>query len=316
MPREFEPPLSAAVGADLDLDRVVVELKRLDPDGDRTGQVLRDTYDQLYDGARTQRYRWDQLMKTEKTHFGTLIEINLQREFEFVDGDKLDFKIAAREIDAKYSQTEGGWMLPPEGVGELCLLLTASDQTSRFSIGVVRALDVHLNKGMNRDGKRTLSSQGRSSIVWVHRDASLPPNTLLHMPESDVAAIFSAGKATSRIKELFRRTIGQIVSRSAVATVAAQLDITRRVRGGSGGARAPLAEEGIVVLGGAFDWQRSAARHLGLPEPRRTEYVAGYVAPAPPDWIGPSALGPTGLRLRPSTLADRRPFDPAWYARS
>ena len=47
--------------------------------------------DQLYDGQRTGRYRWDQLRKTEKTHCGTLVEINMQREFLFEDGSKLDF---------------------------------------------------------------------------------------------------------------------------------------------------------------------------------------------------------------------------------
>lgn len=298
---------------DDDRDRVVEELRRLDPDGERTGQVLRDTYDQLYDGARTQRYRWDQLFKTEKTHFGTLIEINLQREFEFVDGHKLDYKISAREVDAKYSHTFGGWMLPPEALDELCLVITASDQTSLFSMGVVRASEALLNKGSNRDAKRTLSSVGRAAIVWVQRDVSLPPNTLLHMPQDDISAVLAAGKGTSRVKELFRRTIGQVVGRSAIATVAAQLDLTRRVRGGSGGARDPLASEGIVILGGAFDWQRDAARQLDLPEPRRTEYVAGYVAPATPGWAGPSAIGPSGLRLRSATPADRHPFDPAWY---
>ncbi len=245
-----------------------------------TGQVLRDTFDQLYDGVRTQRYRWDQLFKTEKTHFGTLIEINLQRQFEYTDGTKLDYRIMGHEVDAKYSQSAGGWMLPPEAVGELCMVITASDQTSQFSVGVLRASENLLNGGLNRDAKRTLSAAGRAAIVWLRRDADLPPNTLLQMPEGDVAAVLAAGAGTSRVSELFRRTVGHVVGRAAVATVAAQLDITRRVRGGQSGSRDPLASEGIVVLGGAYDWQRDAARQLGLPVPRRTEYVAGYVAPA------------------------------------
>ncbi|MEV8221969.1 NaeI family type II restriction endonuclease [Dietzia maris] len=244
----MSPDSHSAYHSDPDRDRVVHEIARMDPTGERIGQVLRDTYDQLYDGARTQRYRWDQLFKTEKTHFGTLIEINLQREFEFVDGDKLDYKIAAREVDAKYSQKLWGWMLPPEAVGELCLVVTASDQTSLFSVGVVRASEEFLNAGANRDGKRTISEGARNAVAWLQEAAPLPPNTLLHMPESDIDAVFGAGKGTSRVCELFRRTVGQIVGRSSIATVAAQLDITRRVRGGSGGARAPLAAEGLLVL--------------------------------------------------------------------
>ena len=70
----------------------------------RVATVLRDTLDQLYDGQRTGRYKWDQLHKTEKTHCGTLVEINMQREFQFADGKKLDYKIANTEVDCKYSQ--------------------------------------------------------------------------------------------------------------------------------------------------------------------------------------------------------------------
>ncbi len=293
-------------------DAVVREMMRLDPHGQITGQVLRDTFDQLYDGARTQRYRWDQLFKTEKTHFGTLVEINLQRQFTYADGVRLDYSIAGHEVDAKYSQSAGGWMLPPEAVGELCMVITASDQASQFSVGVVRASEGLLNSGANRDAKRTLSSAGRAAIEWLQRDADLPPNTLLQMRPEDVAAVLAAGAGTSRVSELFRRTVGQVVGRAAVATVAAQLDITRRVRGGQSGSRDPLASEGIVVLGGAFDWQREAARQLGLPVPRRTEYVAGHVAPAPAGSVG-GALGPSGLLLTAATEETRRAFSPAWY---
>lgn len=84
---------------DTDLDEVVESILKLDPQGIRFARVFRETFDQLYDGQRTGRYRWDQLFKTEKTHYGTLIEINLQREFEFADGDVLDYKIAGKEVD-------------------------------------------------------------------------------------------------------------------------------------------------------------------------------------------------------------------------
>lgn len=278
-----------------------------------TGQVLRDTFDQLYDGVRTRRYRWDQLFKTEKTHFGTLVEINLQRAFEYNDGKVLDYSICGHEVDAKYSQSLGGWMLPPEAVGKLCMVVTASDQDSRFSIGVVRAADELLNPGRNRDAKRTLSAMGRAAVRWFCRDVELPPNILLHMSPEDVTEVFNAGAGTARVKELFRRTAGNVVGRAAVATVAAQLDVTRRVRGGQSGARDPLAGEGIVVLGGAYEWQREAARQLGLPVPRRTEYVAAHVAPVSDAWAGPTASGPSGRKLRLASFKSREPFDPHWY---
>src|SRR5437899_2367798 len=95
---------SQTAGED-ELQAVAAEILRLDPDGSGTAQVIRETLDQLYDGQRTGRYRWDQLHKTEKTHCGTLIEMNLVRKFNFPDGDDLDYRIAGADVDCKYSQT-------------------------------------------------------------------------------------------------------------------------------------------------------------------------------------------------------------------
>src|SRR5580700_7209522 len=112
---------------DSELGAVAATIRGLDPDGIKTAQVLRDTFDQLYDGQRTGRYRWDQLGKTEKTHFGTQVEINLARDLKFEGGSHLDYEIAGFDVDCKYSQTLGGWMVPPEARGHLCLLLWADD---------------------------------------------------------------------------------------------------------------------------------------------------------------------------------------------
>ncbi|WP_374112766.1 NaeI family type II restriction endonuclease [Gordonia sp. C13] len=47
-------------------------MKRLDPGGAITAQVLRDTFDQLCDGTRTQRHRWDRRLprRAEGTQLG------------------------------------------------------------------------------------------------------------------------------------------------------------------------------------------------------------------------------------------------------
>ncbi len=41
------------------------------------GSGLRQTLDQLYDGVRTGRYRWDQLYKTEKTSLRPFVGFGL-----------------------------------------------------------------------------------------------------------------------------------------------------------------------------------------------------------------------------------------------
>ena len=110
------PEAYAGLDDDAGRDQVVAAILAADPRGDRLGRVFRDTLDQLYDGQHTGRFRWDQLYKTEKTHFGTLIEINLRREFDDVisDGETLDFQIHGHEIDCKYSQTLSIWW-PTDG---------------------------------------------------------------------------------------------------------------------------------------------------------------------------------------------------------
>ena len=142
------PPAEA--GKDPDLERVSAELTRLDPDSSRFAGVLRATLDQLYDGRNTGRYRWDQLHKTEKTHFGTLVEIHLHREFDFQDSEYLDYRIAGVDVDCKCSQTRGGWMLPPEAHGELCMLGTG-----------------------RRSSNATLNVTPRYRLLWKRRAGAL-----------------------------------------------------------------------------------------------------------------------------------------------
>src|SRR5688572_15608773 len=159
--------MTAITANDDELDAVAAAIRLLDPDGERTARVLRDTLDQLYDGQRTGRYRWDQLHKTEKTHCGTLVEINLHREFEFGDGVILDYRIAGIDVDCKYSQTLGGWMIPPEAHDHVCLVVWSDDSASQWSAGVVRTTLERLNTGGNRDKKSTLNAEGRAAISWL-----------------------------------------------------------------------------------------------------------------------------------------------------
>ena len=161
---------------DAAFDEVVATLRAADPDGARAAAVFRSTYDQLYDGQHTGRYKWEDLYKTEKTHYGTLIEINLRREFNGVigDGRLLDYKVNGHDIDCKYSHQLGSWMLPPESFRQLLLVCTASDEHSTWNMGVVRARDEYRRAGANRDGKTGLNQLGRENIVWLHRAAVLP----------------------------------------------------------------------------------------------------------------------------------------------
>jgi hypothetical protein len=294
--------MSKASGNDPELSAVAAEIRTLDPDGRQAAQILRDTLDQLYDGQRTGRYRWDQLFKTEKTHCGTLVEINIQRKFKFDDGRKLDYQIAGHEVDCKYSQTLGAWMIPPEVHGHLCLLLWAEDsQRPRWSMGLVRITLDRLNVGSNRDAKSTLNEVGRGSITWLAENAPLPPNVLLQLDRIIVDRIMAQKSGQKRINELFRSAVGRVVGRAVVATVAKQDDYMKRIRL-NGGARTLLKPEGILILG-QYQSHAAVARALGLPEPGPGDSVSVRVSPAQAP--GPGVVEISGSLWKVAKANDR-----------
>lgn len=271
------PPSSA----DAAIADVLTELLALDPDGCRMAEVFRRTFDQLYDGQHTGRYKLAQLFKTEKTHFGTLIEINLQRELKLQDGDVLDFKIAGHEVDCKYSHS-GGWMLPIESFDQIVLVTQADDIKSTWSAGLVRVTEQNRRTSENRDRKTGLNTRGREDISWLFKDAPMPPNALLSLPESEVEMIMGARSGQSRVNELLRRATNRRLTRSIIATVAQQDDFMKRVRE-NGGARTTLRPEGYLILGGDYDVQRVTAKELGCEIPQPGEIVSVRVVPAPPE---------------------------------
>lgn len=289
---------------DTELQAVLAAIRELDPDGQRIASTIRRTFDQLYDGRRTGRYRWNQLHKTEKTHCGTLLEINLQREFAFEDGEALDYLIAGHEVDCKYSQSLGGWMIPQEAMGHLCLLVTADDQAASWSCGLIRISDAVLSQGQNRDTKRSLSADGREQISWLFQDADLPPNVLLELPRSDVEALMALTHGTQRINQLFRLGQGRRITGPVIETVGQQEDSKRRVRRGD--ARSRLQTEGLIVLGD-YSADQEIARQLSLPVPQEGEFVSIRVAPASRAGVGIATI--SGGLWRVATPAD--PVTPA-----
>lgn len=316
LPADFTAAHNVALAEQLrrdeELRAVQAELTARDPLGERFARVLRDTIDQLLNGEITGRYDWDSLYKTERTHAGTLVEINLQREFGFTDGLVMDYRIAGIEVDCKYSQRFGGWMIPPEARGHLCLLAWASDKESRWSAGLFRVRDDWLNEGTNRDSKLTVRAEHRNKIVWLWRDAELPENVLLHMNPRDREAVFASRSGQQRLNELFRRVQRRRIGRNVVRTVARQKDYMKRVRG-NGGSRTALRPEGILIMGD-YDSHRAVAEHLGLPLPGEGEFVSARVARIQPhhrDAPHVSLDGHTWVIATPEDLPESAPSLPS-----
>jgi hypothetical protein len=270
--------------------------------------VLRDTIDQLLDGERTGRWDWVTLHKTEKTHMGTLVEINLHKEFEFADGSAMDYEIAGSEVDCKFSQTVGGWEIPPEAVGHICLVLSANDDAATWSAGLVRIVEGDL-RGGNRDGKRRLTEVGESRITWLFEQERLPENLFLTLNDDTRERIFTAqtgNRPTSgqaRLKELFRLVQQQIVRRAVVTTVAMQDDSMKRARDCR--LWEHLGKEGFLILG-HLEQDPNVAEALGLPRPEKGQFVSVRVHPANP---GDSPVAEIGGRSWRIARSDDPPVD-------
>lgn len=293
---------------DAELEQVRAWLLRCDPDGARFGRVLRESLDQVLDGPRTGRFRYSELRKTEKTHVGTVVEINIAKEFDLRDGTEMDYLIDGVEVDCKYSMTLGQWSLPRESMHRLVLLTWADDATSKWSVGLWRVDPDKLNRGNNQDRKKTIDRAGRREIDWLWFDKDLDENLLLHLDPDIVAAIFSLDgrrDGQKRINQLFRLVRGRIVRREVVLTVARQKDGPRRARM----AREPgqLGREGIVVLG-HYEWDVQIAEQLRLPRPGSGEWVSVRVVPIEAD---DPRLGFEAAGQRWGVARDDEPVHPA-----
>ncbi len=282
-----QPQLAVATTCDDDCLLIESELFAMAGGQDglalHVGRAIRRSYDQVYNGQQTGRFHWAQLSKTEKTNAGSLVEIWLARELGLCDGTTLDFQIAGHEVDCKFSQRSGGWMLPPEVVGHIAMLITADDYLGTYSMGLVRVTGDRINAATNRDAKGTLNKTGRDAIHWILLDAALPPNALLRMSAKDVIAVMggaAGGRRTSgqrRLDELFRRAEGLLITRTVIGTVAQQEDPMKRVRS-NGGSRSRLAAEGYLLLG-HYQSHRAVALALHLPVPNSGEIVSTRVVP-------------------------------------
>lgn len=263
---------------DPELDEVATWFLRRDPDGHQFAAVLRDSLDQVLDGPRTMRFRYSDLRKTEKTHVGTIVEINLGKAFDLADGTAMDYRVLGHEVDCKYSMFMGGWELPLESLGHLVLLTWADDEASRWAAGLWRVDPRYLGRGAgNRDRKKKMLKSGQERIRWLWRDCALPENLLLHLPEPVVDRIFRQRNGQQRVNELFRSVQGRIIRRDVVLTVAQQKDGPRRAR--MAREERYLGGEGMIVLG-HYEWDVAVATSLGLPVPHSGEWVSARVAPA------------------------------------
>lgn len=223
---------------------------------------FRAAIDEVIDTARTGRFFFHQLEKTEKTYLGTKFEIILRDWLQVPRGIRLDLLIGGREVDVK-STTGGafGWMIPPEAIDQLCILLMVNEEEATCSFGLVRARASYLRQGGNRDSKTSFAAPARANIWWMVKDFPYTRNFWQLVSSSDREDIMGHKGGRERVACLFERYQEIAVSRVQIVAVAAQDDPMRRVRR-NGGARDLLAPKGIAILYSGYD--RELMRTLGL----------------------------------------------------
>lgn len=223
---------------------------------------FRSAIDEVIDTARTGRYFFKELEKTEKTYLGTKFEILLRDWLQVPRGILLDLLIGEREVDVKSTTGGGsGWMIPPEALDQFCILLRVNESLAKCAVGIARARPAYLRAGENRDQKTSFSAAGTLNIWWLVSDFDYTANFWLKIDNALRHQIMKSGKGTKRLAMLFEHCLGMPVSRVQVAAIAAQDDFMKRLRK-NGGARDILAPKGIAILYSETD--RDVMRKLGL----------------------------------------------------
>lgn len=309
-PARFPIPEASTAPPPEDL-RAIVDWFYAQPDArERFRWALRDSVDELMDGQRTGRWCYQHLSKTEKTYLGTAVEVNLTKEFDIASGDDLDWKVAAADLDCKFSKDLGGWEIPMEmylcaahgeqsgNADHPALLTWFDDDRALWAAGLIRVTDERLRwkhtqdgservRGYNRDNKRRIATAAFGQVFWLwgglQRD--LPSNLLLHLPPEARVRILRARSGQQRVNQLFREVTSRIVSRHTVLTVGQQDDAPKRARD----AREQLRSEGYVVLGHQ-EAHPALASLLGLTVPVKGEWISARLTPVDPTDRRPKAL--------------------------
>lgn len=209
---------------------------------------FRSAIDEVIDTARTGRFFLADLEKTEKTYLGTKFEILLRDWLQLPRGIVLDLLVGGNEVDVK-STTGGksGWMIPPEAIDQLCVLLRVNEAKSTCAVGLVRARTAYLRPGANRDAKTGLSAQCTRNIWWLVLDFPYTPNFWTLIEPDLRQRIMSPDGGSERLATLFENCVETPVSRVVISSIGAQDDFMRRIRR-NGGARDVLGPIGIAIL--------------------------------------------------------------------
>lgn len=215
-----------------------------DPVG-KFGRAIRQAIDEVLDGPRTGRCSLSELAKTEKTYVGTKIEIVVRTALELEKGPILDLDIEGHPVDIKWGMNSV-WQIPQEAINQICLCIGGLEDLSRFQVGLIRCTEDRLNRGENRDRKRTLSASGKAEMRYLVPSSPLPVNFVEQMNHKLRITVMGEPTIQARVTKLFSLLPYTPIPRNAVATIARTTgDPMRRVRADTWSGH-PLGEMSVL----------------------------------------------------------------------
>ena len=232
--------------------------------------LLRQAIDEVIDAARSKRFTVAELEKTEKTYIGTKVEILLRNHLGVERGEVMDLLIDGMEVDVK-NTIKFAWTIPNEALGHSCILISANEEASVCSFGLIVIRPEILNAGRNRDQKTTIRQDQLHNAIWMLFDAPYPPNFWQHLSPEHRRAVMTPRGGTERLAKLFELYQRKPISRTLVQALAQQHDYMKRLRK-NGGARDLLKAQGIALLGGKTHRVLIAA--LGLPSTAASDFIS------------------------------------------
>lgn len=240
--------------------------------------ILKDAIDFVLDPAKTGRTKLEELDKVEKTFIGLKVEHFLRDMLGLPKGKRRDLGEVG-DVDVDIKNTIGTtWMIPPESYerSEPCLLIATAKFDGRCWLGIMLAREAYLG-AKNRDGKKSVTAEGKRNIFWLVEDAPYPPSRWDGINMNRFRELRKIKGGTKRAAYFFRENLARVVHRSVVqALLHDQLDYMRRVRGDRRhiGARELLAKEGMALLCGHWDNDCEVAAQAGFPDLAADEWVA------------------------------------------
>lgn len=236
------------------LDQVEAALLAIPEIQARLTDAVARAVDEVVDPIRSARWQIDQLDQPEKTVIGIRVENIIRMDLELARPTKLDLEIAGQNVDVKFT-VGNNWSIPPEAIGEICLLARYCPSDNKIWVGLLRTMRASLHGGEgNRDSKRGITREGKDAIRWIVQGshsstsmvtfmASLPPTLRSQITDTKVAA-------QARLNRLFSSLIECPIPEAVVAAVAQHKDWTRRLRADSRNRTAPGigSDSGFDVL--------------------------------------------------------------------